>query len=345
VKVAVVSTQIPFVRGGAELLAEWLTEKLDERGHEAELVRLPFSWSPPDRIIHHILATRLTRLRSADRVVAMKFPSYFVPHEDKVLWLLHQFRQAYELWGTPLQGFPAGPAGATVREAVVAADNAFLPEARSIYSNSSVTAARLKRFNDLDATVLHPPLRDESAYRCESFGDYVFFPSRISPTKRQELLVEALAYTTTDVRAVVAGSPDVPEYLERLQELVERDGLSDRVELIGDWISEERKLELYANALAVVYTPFDEDSYGYVTLESYQSGKPVITCHDSGGVLQLVENGISGFVVPSRPEALAEALDELADDRALAERLGEGGRENVERLQISWDAVVEALTT
>jgi glycosyltransferase involved in cell wall biosynthesis len=342
-RVAVVTTYIPFVRGGAELLAEWLTEKVTERGHEAELVRLPFAWSPPDKIVHHVLSARLTRLRSVDRVIAMKFPSYFVPHDDKVLWLLHQFRQAYELWGTPLQGFPTGPDAARVREAVIAADNAFLPEARGIFANSTVTANRLKRFNGLDATVLHPPLRDESPYRCESFGDYVFFPSRISPAKRQMLLLEALAYTTSNVRAVVAGSPDVPDYLEGMRELVEREGLSDRVELIGNWIDEERKLELYANALAVVYTPVDEDSYGYVTLESYQSGKPVITCDDSGGVLELVEDGVSGYVVPPRPEALAEALDELAEDRALAERLGAGGRENVARLQISWDTVVEAL--
>jgi glycosyltransferase involved in cell wall biosynthesis len=296
-KLAVVTTQIPFVRGGAELLADWLTEKFEEYGHD-----------------------------------------------NKVLWLLHQFRQAYELWGTPLQGFPTGAAGARVREAVVAADNAFLPEARGIYSNSSVTASRLKRFNGLDATVLHPPLRDESAYRCESFGDYVFFPSRISPAKRQGLLLEALTYTTSNVRAVVAGSPDVPEYLDGLQELVEREGLADRVELFGHWIEEEQKLELYANALAVVYTPLDEDSYGYVTLEAYQSGKPVVTCGDSGGVLELVEDGVSGYVVPPRPEALASALDELAEDHALAERLADGGRAKVARLGISWDAVVEVLT-
>jgi glycosyltransferase involved in cell wall biosynthesis len=343
-RVAVVTTQIPFVRGGAELLAEWLTEKLDEYGHSAELVRLPFAWNPPDRILQHILAARLTRLRPADRVIAMKFPSYHVRHDDKVLWLLHQFRQAYELWGTPLQGLPTGPSGARVREAVVAADNVFLPEARAIYSNSSVTAARLKRYNDLDATVLYPPLLNPEAYRCEDFGGYVFFPSRISPAKRQGLLLEALTYTTSNVRAVIAGSPDSPEYLEQLRELVDREGLGDRVELVGTWIDEQRKLALFANALAVVYTPVDEDSYGYVTLESYGAGKPVVTCTDSGGVLELVEDGVSGLAVPPRPEALAAALDELAEDKAFAERLGRAGADKVAALGISWDTVVEALT-
>ena len=143
---------------------------------------------------------------------------------------------------------------------------------------------------------------------------------------------------------MLGGSVDVPEYRDSILELIEREGLGDRVEVIDGWIDEERKVELYANARAVVYTPFDEDSYGYVTLESYQSCKPVITCDDAGGVLQLVENGVSGFVTAPKPEALAEAFDELAEDEGLAERLAEGGRAKVAELRISWDTVIEALT-
>jgi glycosyltransferase involved in cell wall biosynthesis len=345
VRVAVLTVQVPFVRGGAELLADWLTENLRARGHETELIRLPFRWDPPQAMIDHILAARLTRLGPADRVVAMKFPAYLVPHENKVIWLLHQFRLAYELWGTPHQGFENGHEAARVREAVVAADNAYLPTARAIYTNSSVTSSRLKRFNGLDSTVLYPPLRDPGSFRCESFGDYVLFPSRITPTKRQELLLRALALTNSPVRAVIAGAADLPMYADALREIIEREGLDNRVELIPEWISESRKLHLYANALAVVYPPLDEDSYGYVTMESFYARKPVLTCTDSGGTLELVEDGVTGRVVKPRPEALAEALDELADDRALAEQLGVGARRRLEDLNVSWDAVVETLTS
>jgi glycosyltransferase involved in cell wall biosynthesis len=344
VRVVVLSVHVPFVRGGAELLADWLAENLEERGHEAELVRLPFRWNPPRAVLDHMIAARLTRVGPADRVVAMKFPAYLVPHEHKVLWLLHQFRPVYELWATPHQGLENGHEAARVREAVVAADNAYLPEATAIYTNSTVTSARLKRFNGLDAAVLYPPLRDPGSFHCESYGDYVFFPSRITPAKRQELLVEALAHTRSGVRAVIAGAPDVPAHLDPLLETIERDGLGDRVELIPEWISEERKVELYANALAVVYPPLDEDSYGYVTMEAFHARKAVVTCEDSGGTHELVEDGVTGRVVAPTPESLASALDELAEDGALAERLGESARRRIETLDVSWDAVVEKLT-
>jgi glycosyltransferase involved in cell wall biosynthesis len=343
-KVVVLSVHVPFVRGGAELLAGWLSDNLEERGHETELVRLPFRWNPPRVVLDHMLSARLTRIRPADRVVAMKFPAYLVPHENKVLWLLHQFRLAYELWATPHQGLENGHEAARVREAVHAADNAYLPEAGAIYTNSKVTSRRLQHFNGLDSTVLYPPLRDPGSFRCESYGDYVFFPSRITPTKRQQLLVQALAHTRSGVRAVIAGAPDVSSYLDPLRETIEREGLASRVELIPEWISEERKLELYANALAVVYPPLDEDSYGYVTMEAFYAHKAVVTCEDSGGTHELVEDGVTGRVVAPTPEALAEALDELADDPALAERLGHAGRERLETLNVSWDAVVERLT-
>jgi hypothetical protein len=100
-RIAVVTNQAPFVYGGAEQLATWLGEQLRQRGHEAQIVRIPFRWHPPGKVLDHMLAARLLHIRSADRVVAMKFPAYYIRHESKVLWLLHQFRQAYELWGTP----------------------------------------------------------------------------------------------------------------------------------------------------------------------------------------------------------------------------------------------------
>src|SRR6185369_16591872 len=100
-KVAILNNCIPFVKGGAEHLAEALRMKLIEHGHEAALIRIPFQWNPAERIVEHLLACRLIKLSGVDRVIGLKFPAYHVPHDNKVLWLLHQFRQAYDLWGTP----------------------------------------------------------------------------------------------------------------------------------------------------------------------------------------------------------------------------------------------------
>ena len=58
------------------------------------------------------------------------------------------------------------------------------------------------------------------------------------------------------------------------------EGVAARVRFLGE-IDDDTLIELYANALAVVYPPFDED-FGYVTLEAFLSKKPVITTSDAG---------------------------------------------------------------
>jgi glycosyltransferase involved in cell wall biosynthesis len=343
-RVAVVTNQVPFVRGGAEALAEWLCSKLEEHGHQAQLVRIPFMWSPAPKVLEHALAARLIRLRGVDRVVAMKFPAYFVPHDDKVLWLLHQFRQAYDLWGTTYQDIPDTAAGRGIRDAIVAADNAWLPEAKRIYTNSQVTKDRLRRFNDLDSEVLYPPLLDPASFRSGDYGDYVFCPGRITAGKRQHLLVEALALTRTQVKVRIAGAPERAEDLERLEQLAAKHGVGHRLELVPRFITEEEKRTWMAGALACAYLPYDEDSYGYVTLEGFESRRPVITCTDSGGILELVRDGTTGIAAEPEPAALAIAMDDLMADRAAAKRLGEAGFGLARSLGIGWDRVIEKLT-
>jgi glycosyltransferase involved in cell wall biosynthesis len=341
-RIAIVNNQAPFVRGGAELLAEWLHDKLEQHGHEAEIVRIPFQWNPPERIIDHMLAARLVRLANVDRVVALKFPAYYVPHENKVLWLLHQFRQAYDLWGTPYQGIPGNPTGQRIRDAIIEGDR-HLGEARRIYTNSKIVGARLKFYNGLDSEVLFPPLFDASPYRCEDYGDYFFFPSRITAGKRQHVAAQAMAHVKSGARLVIAGQPETPEDLERLLAVVHEHQLENRVEVIARWIGEEEKLRLLAGARGVVYLPFGEDSYGYVTLEAFHARKPVITLADSGGTLELIEDRRNGRVVHDVDE-LAQAIDELAEDRALAESLGQAALATIDELGISWDRVIRCLT-
>jgi len=341
-KVAIVSNQAPFVRGGAELLAEWLHDTLEEHGHQAEIVRIPFKWSPPEKIIDHMLAARLVRVVNTDRVVAMKFPAYFVPHEDKVLWLVHQFRQAYDLWDTPFQDLPQTPMGRKIRESVMRADRSFLPESGSKYAISHTVQRRLKRYCDLESDVLYPPVLDASIYRCQEYGDYFLCPGRITAGKRQHLAIAAMEHVPGASRLVIAGPPETPEDLRRLQLSVHERGLEKRVEIIPRWISEEEKLELLGGARAVVYLPLDED-YGLVTLEAFHSRKPVVTLDDSGGVLEFVRDRVTGMVA-SDTATLATALYELAEINGLAERLGTAASEVPAALGISWDRVIRELT-
>jgi glycosyltransferase involved in cell wall biosynthesis len=341
--VAVVNNQAPFVRGGAELLAEWLRDKLRDYGHEAEVVRIPFKWSPAPKIVDHMLAARLVRLAGVDRVVALKFPAYFIPHEDKVLWLLHQFRQAYELWGTPYQDIPNTPTGHRVRESIMRADRSFLSEAKRIYTNSEIVGHRLRTYTGIDSEILYPPLFDPESLQCEDYSDYFVCPGRITAGKRQHLAVEAMAHVPGSSRLIIAGPPETAHDLERLTGLIRELELERRVEVIPRWISEEEKTRLITSARGVVYVPFGEDSYGYVTLEAFHARKAVVTLADSGGILELVRDRHNGLV-PSDVEGLARALRELADDRNLAESLGEAAFSTLEELDISWDRVIRELT-
>src|SRR5213593_2443079 len=122
-RIAVCVPQVPFVRGGAEIFADRLVEELRGRGHETDLVTVPFKWYPGTRVLTQAFLWRLADLEEADGrpidlVVATKFPSYVVRHQNKRVWLLHQFRQAYEYDRTELGQFGEGGEDRALRRKV-----------------------------------------------------------------------------------------------------------------------------------------------------------------------------------------------------------------------------------
>src|SRR6202008_2402117 len=198
-----------------------------------------------------------------DRLIGLRFPAYLIPHPNKVLWILHQHRTAYELWDHALSDLVYYPNGSQVRDAIEQADRKLIPEARAVFANSQNVARRLKRFCDIDSTPLyHPPPHAEKFYSSEA-NNYLFFPSRLCIPKRQELTLEALAITRNPVRVSFAGIPDHPDYKNKLESLARKLKVQKRVEGLGA-VSDEENRSWYAKALAVVYPPVDED-YGYVT--------------------------------------------------------------------------------
>jgi glycosyltransferase involved in cell wall biosynthesis len=341
-RIVLCAAQVPFTRGGAEVLYESLRDELVRRGHHAEIVALPFNWSSRLAILRSALAWRLLDLSDAagervDLVIATRFPSYAVRHPRKVVWLIHQFRPVSELAGTRFSDFGSRPGDERAAEMIRALDARALGEARARFTISRNTAERLRAHNGLDAEPLYPPPRLGEGYRSAPPGDYVFTVGRLDPMKRFDLLVRAVAAARRPLRAVIAG--EGPER-ERLAALAAELGVAGRVELPGR-IDDERLVELYAGALAVFYAPFDED-YGYVTVEAFRSGRAVVTTADAGGVLEFVRDGENGFVcAPDAGREIAARLDRLWDDRGEALRLGRAGRERV--AAIGWDRVIERL--
>ncbi|MBA3883330.1 MAG: glycosyltransferase family 4 protein [Chthoniobacterales bacterium] len=347
-RVVVATTQVPFIRGGAEVHGENLCAALRAAGHLAEIVAIPFKWYPPERILDTMLACRLLDLEESngkriDLVIGLKFPAYLIPHSNKVLWILHQHRTAYEQWNHVLGDMINFPNGREVRDAIRAADRNLIPEAKRVYSNSRNVSARLRRFCGIDSTPLyHPPLNVD-AFRCETAEDYVLVPSRINRAKRQLLAVQALAQTNSGVKLVFCGESEEIVYDAEIEREIDALGLRDRVRFCGR-VDEEEKLSLYACALAVLYVPFDED-YGYVTLEAMLARKPVITCTDSGGPLEFVVNGVTGFIAAPDADSVGTAIDRLGGNKLAAAAMGVAGWDRYHAMKISWDTVVTALTS
>jgi glycosyltransferase involved in cell wall biosynthesis len=345
-RIVIATIQVPFIRGGAESHAENLKNELIAAGHQCEIVSVPFKWYPPEKILDHILSCRLLDLSETngqpiDLLIGLRFPAYLIPHDNKVLWIIHQYRTAYELWDSDYGDLIHYPQGRRIREFIHSVDTKTIPQAKAVYANSLNVSKRLKKYNGVDARPLyHPPPQAENFY-CGEAEDYIFYPSRLNQIKRQELAIRALAKTKSKVRLFLAGSPDDENFFYHLKELAKELKITDRVSFLGA-VSEKEKVDYYAGSTGVLFIPYDED-YGYVTLEAMLSGKAVITCSDSGGPLEFINNGENGFVVDPDPEAIAGVMDKLFIDKSETRKMGRAGRMKYDDMSISWKNVVEAL--
>lgn len=334
--VLVCGAQKPFMHGGAEQHQENLVAALERAGHRAELVRIPVGWEK-GRVFDAPTAWRLVPA-DADLVIATNFPSYYVQHHNKVVWLFHQHRSAYDGADAAAEWSDFGLDDGAIEEARLLTewDNIALGEARRIYSTSRVVADRLARFNGLAATPLYhpPPLADRLGPG--EFGDYVFAIQRFDQNKRPGMIADGLSRCSNRVRGISAGRG---ELLEQVRQRARELRVEARLQTPG-FVSDDDAIQLFAGALAVLYAPADEDM-GYVNLQAFYAGKPVITAIDSGGVLEWVEDGVTGIVTDGSAKALGEAFDRLDRDRALARRMGAAGREKVRSL--SWEHAVDTL--
>ena len=332
--IAVCGAQALYMRGGAEMALENLTEAFVAEGHRAEVVRLPVAWDR-DRLLDAPLAWRLVPV-DADLVVCVNFPAYYLRHPRKVVWLFHQHRGAYDGVDEAWSDIGLDDGSLEVQATLSDWDTRVLEEAERIFTISQVAADRLARFNGLSGTPLYhpPPLHDRLHHGPR--GDYVFTPNRLERNKRPELTVQALAHCALSVRAVVAGRGSMDAELRAMAAEL---GVASRLEMPG-FIDDDELIAGFAGCLAVVYAPKNED-YGYVTLQAFLAGKPVITAGDAGGVLEWVEDGVNGIVTDGSPEEVGAAIDRLVGDPDLCDRMGAAGAARVSEL--SWRPVVRRL--
>jgi glycosyltransferase involved in cell wall biosynthesis len=340
-RVIVCEVQVPFVHGGAEYHVRALHQQLRAHGYQAELVRIPFKWYPKREILAHASAWRLIDLSESngepiDLVIGTKFPSYFVRHPRKVAWLIHQYRAAYELCGTPFSSFDHSERDVGLRKRLIELDTRMLGECVGLFSIARTVSARLEKFNGLVAEPLYHPPKLASRLKPGPYGDYMLTVARLEHVKRVDLAIQAFQHVDRSLRLVVAGDGSVKP---RLEATIDELGLRHRVSLLGR-VSDEQLIDLYAGARGVLFAPYDED-YGYVTLEGFLARKPVVTASDSGGTLEFVDDGTNGIVTAPDAGAIAAAVNRLAADPRLAARLGDHGYERART--VTWDGVVERL--
>ena len=333
-RILVCAPQVPFVHGGAELFVDNFVRALREHGYNAEVVSIPFRDYPHETYVRHASLWRSLEL-DADVVIATKFPSYYVNHPRKIVWLFHNYRGIYDLLGTPYSGYSRNrPDDLQLIEWTRTQDFEFLSEAQKVLTISINVRNRLKKYLEVDSEALYapPPLKEK--LHAESYEPFVLVAQRLDPFKRTDLLIEAMSLAGGNFTAVIAGSgPDE----SKLHALVKEKQLSNRVQFVGK-ISEEELLDYYARCRLVYFAPYDED-YGFTTLEAFQARKPVLTANDSGGPLEFVEHRASGWVASPDPESVAEGLRTIMEQPEQARKMGECGFERVD--PISWDKVIE----
>ena len=145
---------------------------------------------------------------------------------------------------------------------------------------------------------------------------------RLKRYKRVDLILRAFARLREgEARLEIAGAGDHRPALERLAASLD---LGERVRFLGR-ISEPDKVALLRRAWALVFTS-PKEGWGITNLEAAASGTPVVAS-DSPGIRESVRHGETGFLVPHGDiEALAAAMQRIADAPPLVESLGRAGR-------------------
>jgi len=340
VRVAVVTSDVPFVEGGHRVIARALVQALRDAGHTADMVTTPQNRF--GRQLSAYWATWLTDVEVAgdggpiDRVISLRFPSYAVRHPRQVVWLNHRMREYYDLWDdlhAQLSG--RGRVMEGVRRKMIHAIDGRLLRRRTVIAQSQTIQARLARWGGIPAGVLYPPAPQRD-YRCDEYNGSILVVGRLTPLKRVDLLIRAAAAAGGNWRVRIAGEgPHRADLVALTHEL----GMDKRVVLLGE-LDEQRLVHEYAHCAGVYFGARAED-YGLVTLEAFSSSKAVVACSDSGGPAEVVEDGVTGFVAEPTVEAVAASLARLTGEEGLAEKMGAAAAEVAKKH--SWTDAVERL--
>lgn len=346
--------------------------------HCLELIKVPIREDTFWDTIHAYRTFYEMDLSQFDAIISQKYPAWMIRHSRHSVYMLHRLRGLYDLYpkgmskevdtqgvdkieslleymdgfnvlSDDLHGFfdklqqieirsPTFPPslfnlqGPFSRQLIKFMDDWALHPCRkeSFAAISNVVRYRDEYFWDSSQVKTIYPASVLEGLEPGKYGDYLFTASRLETAKRVDLIIEGFRKSNTDKKLIIAGTGP------RLPELQNQAAGDDRISFAG-YVSNERLVEYYKNALGIIYTPLDED-YGYITVEAMQCAKAVITVEDSGGALEFVEDGVTGYVAASNPSSLAQAIDVFCDDPKKAAEMGAAAAHKTK--DISWETMV-----
>lgn len=347
--ILVLGAKVPFTSGGQEILVKSLCAALRDRGHMADIVELPYHVNSRIALLQQAYQWREFDFSKfagldVDLVIATKFPTYFARHPRKSVWLVHQHRPIYDLFATQFSDFSDDPRSEALRRRLMREDTAEISRCQRIAGISRNVIHRLNEFNGIQGQVLYPPLPCGSRYYNEQEEPYILSVGRICRIKRLDLLIKAMPSIDPSLSLKVVGQPDDPEFFDYIKNEIAKHHLQARVHFIGR-LDDAELLRIFARSMMVYYAPYDED-YGFVSLEAFASGKPVISATDSGGILEFVEHQVNGLVSEPDSADIAIAVNELFhnSDRRIA--YGSAGFSVIQErglLERGWDDVISQL--
>jgi len=177
---------------------------------------------------------------------------------------------------------------------------------------------RIKRDYNRESDAFYPYV-DPEKYKTEKYGDFILSVTRLVSPKRPLMIAEAMEFVKNkNIKMVFAGEGPLKEEIEKLAK-------KNKNIILKGFVSEEELKELYANCLAAIYIPINED-YGYVPVEAGVSGKATIGVNE-GGLKETIVDGKTGFLIDNvTPEKVAEKIDILSNNKKLAIKMGKAAK-------------------
>lgn len=192
---------------------------------------------------------------------------------------------------------------------------------------SSEIQRRIKKYYNRESIIFPAGVNPEK-YTRGRYDNYVLSVCRLVSAKRPEIIVKSMEHVKNkNIKLIMAGSGDLEPEIRELAK-------NNPNIIVKGYVSNEELKDLYANCLATIYVPINED-LGYAPQEAGVSGKATIGANE-GGLQETVVHGETGFLLDEvTPENIAEKIDFYVDNPEMAREMGINASKHIEKFHIN----------